>query len=48
MDKITRVRCNDCMTIMEEDADHQVTECSECGRDDCLMVGFDEDVKEID
>lgn len=34
-------RCNDCMSVFDED----LTECPECGRDDCLMFPF-EPIKE--
>lgn len=40
MNDIILVRCNHCMTIMEETADNNVVECSKCGKDDALMTGF--------
>lgn len=34
------IRCNWCMTVMEETADNQVYECVNCGSDEYLMDGF--------
>jgi len=35
------VMCLDCMYLMTERSDEQVTECAACGRDDCLADGID-------
>lgn len=37
---MTPIRCNHCMNIMEEDGDHTIYECDQCGLDDALMEGF--------
>ena len=40
---MTKIRCNNCMNIMEETPDNQIYKCSKCGRDDCLTNKFDDE-----
>lgn len=38
--EIELIRCNACMTVMEETIDDTIVKCLNCSRDDCLMDNF--------